>query len=77
MKKSIGMIVDRIEDDRAALVLADDDKVKFNLPAAILPTGVKSGDHLQVTFKIDRESTKEVGAQVEDLLEKLKRKKAE
>ena len=75
MKKSVGMIVDRIEDDRAALVLSDDEKVKLSLPVKFLPDGVKGGDHLEVTFKIDRERTQEVAAEVEDLLEKLKRKK--
>ena len=75
MKKSVAMVVDRIEDDRAALVLSDDDKVKFSLPVKFLPDGVESGDHLEVTFKIDRERTEEVAGEVEDLLEKLKRKK--
>ena len=75
MKKSISMVVDRIEDDRAALVLSDDEKVKLSLPIKVLPDGVKSGDHLEVTFKIDRKRTEEVAAEVEDLLEKLKRKK--
>ena len=37
MKKSIGMVVDRIEDDLAVLVLSDDDKVKLNLPVDRLP----------------------------------------
>jgi hypothetical protein len=77
MRKSIDMIVDRIEDDRAALVLSDDNKVKLNLPVKLLPSGLKSGDHLEVTFKIDRARTEEVATQVEDLLEKLKRKKTE
>ena len=54
MKKSVSMVVDRIEDDRAALVLGDDEKVKLSLPVKFLPDGVKSGDHLEVTFKIDR-----------------------
>ena len=75
MKKSVNMVVDRIEDDRAALVLSDDEKVKLTVPVKVLPDGVKGGDHLQVTFKIDRERTEEVASQVEDLLEKLKRKK--
>jgi hypothetical protein len=75
MKKSVSMVVDRIEDDRAALVLSDDEKVKLSLPIKVLPDGVKSGDHLVVTFKIDRKRTEEVAAEVEDLLEKLKRKK--
>ncbi len=77
MKKSLAMIVDRIEDDLAVLVLSDDEKVKLNLPVARLPKGVKSGDHLKVTFEIDRESTEKVAAEVEDLLDKLKRKKTE
>lgn len=75
MKKSVSMVVDRIEDDRAALVMSDDEKVKFSLPVKVLPDGVKSGDHLEVIFKIDRKRTEEVAAEVEDLLEKLKRKK--
>jgi hypothetical protein len=75
MKKSVSMVIDRIEDDRAALVMSDDEKVKLSLPVKVLPDGVKSGDHLEVTFKIDRKRTEEVAAEVEDLLEKLKRKK--
>ena len=75
MKKSVSMVVDRIEDDRAALVMSDDEKIKLSLPVKVLPDGVKSGDHLEVTFKIDRKRTEEVAAEVEDLLEKLKRKK--
>ena len=75
MKKSVSVVVDRIEDDRAALVLSDDEKEKLSLPIKVLPDGVKSGDHLEVTFKIDRKRTQEVAAEVEDLLEKLKRKK--
>ncbi len=74
MKKSVSMIIDRIEDDRAALVMSDDEKVKFSLPVKVLPEGAKSGDHLEVTFKINRARTEKVAAEVEDLLEKLKRK---
>ncbi|HJQ69220.1 MAG TPA: DUF3006 domain-containing protein [Blastocatellia bacterium] len=75
MKKSVSMVVDRIEDDRAALVLGEDENVKLSLPVKLLPDGVKSGDHLEVTFKIDRGRTEEVAGEVEDLLEKLKRKR--
>lgn len=77
MKKTIGMVVDRIEDDLAVLVLSDDEKVKLNLPVDRLPKGVKSGDHLKVTFEIDRESTEDVATEIDDVLEKLKRKKTE
>ena len=77
MNKTIAMIVDRIEDDFAVLVLSDDEKVKLNLPVARLPKGVKSGDHLKVTFEIDRKSTEETATEIENLLDKLKRKKTE
>ena len=77
MKKTIGIIVDRIEDGLAALVLSDDEKVKLNLPVDRLPKGVKSGDHLKVTFEIDRESTGKVATEVDNLLDKLKRKNRE
>jgi hypothetical protein len=77
MKKTVGMIVDRIEDDLAVLVLSDDEKVKLNMPVDRLPKGVKGGDHLKVTFEIDQKATEEVATQVEDLLDKLKRKNRE
>ena len=77
MKKTVGMIVDRIEDDLAVLVLSDDEKVKLNLPVDRLPKGVKGGDHLKVTFEIDQKATEDVATQVEDLLDKLKRKNRE
>jgi hypothetical protein len=61
-------IIDRIEDDIAVIVLYDDDSVKFNLPVRYLPQKVKGGDHLQVTFKVDPESRKELKKRIEELL---------
>lgn len=70
-KGAVKVEIDRLEGDLAVLVLADDDKVKFNLPLKYLPEGVESGDHLTMSFKIDKESRAQVQREVEDLLREL------
>lgn len=73
MKKeaSFKVEIDRVEDDIAVLVLSDDDEVKFNLPVRYLPEGVRDGNHLQVSFKVDAKSRDEQKARVSSLLKEL------
>jgi hypothetical protein len=61
-----------VEDGIAVVVLADDDKVKFNLPVKYLPEGARDGDHLQLIFKADEKSREETKSRVSDLLKELK-----
>jgi hypothetical protein len=68
------VVVDRIEGDKAVLVLYDDDSVKFNLPVERLPKGIKGGDHLQVSFTLDKESRESEKKRVEGLLKDLTQK---
>ncbi len=74
MKKesSIKVEIDRVEGGIAVVVLADDDKVKFNLPVKYLPEGARDGDHLQLIFKVDEKSREETKSRVSDLLKELK-----
>jgi hypothetical protein len=65
---SLKIVIDRVEDDIATLVLYDDDAVKFNLPAKFLPEGTKGGDHFQLLFKKDEQSRKQMKQEVENLL---------
>ena len=65
------VIVDRIEDSIAVLVVADNDGVSFNIPLAYLPAGVKAGDHLDVAFKIDKKSREDAERRTKDLLDQL------
>lgn len=65
---SLKIVIDRVEDDIATLVLYEDDTVKFNLPAKYLPEGTKDGDHFQLLFKKDEQSRKEMKQEVENLL---------
>ncbi|GEM_PF-1208891 len=65
---SLKIVIDRVEDDIATLVLYEDDAVKFNLPANYLPEGAKDGDHFQLFFKKDEQSRAAMKQEVDDLL---------
>ena len=74
-KTTLKVIIDRVEDDLAVIVLADDDSVHFNLPIKYLPDGVRDGDHLQLTFALDRDSREAARRKTADLLKELTGKK--
>ena len=76
-KSTLKVFIDRIEENRAVIVLYDDDSVKFNLPTRYLPEGVSEGDYLQVSFAVDKEAHAEEKQKIDDLLGKLKAKKHE
>jgi len=74
-KTSSKVVIDRLEDDLAVIVMFDDDSVQFNLPVKYLPEGVKEGDHLQMNFGVDKESRQSQKQKVADLLKELTEKK--
>lgn len=74
-KSSIKAFIDRTEGDLAVIILYDDDKVKFNFPLKYLPEGISEGDHLQLTFTVDKESGEAERQKIDSLLNKLKGKK--
>ena len=69
---SVRIVIDRIEEDLAVLVLYEDDSVKFNLPLRYLPEGVREGDHLQMSFTGDEASREAEKKRIGDLLSELK-----
>ena len=68
---TLKVYIDRIEDKVATIVMSEDDKVHFNLPAKFLPEGAEGGDHFELLFKPDKERAKEVKAKADDLLKDL------
>ena len=74
-KTSIKVVIDRIEGDLAVVVLYDDDRVKFNLPVKYLPEGVRGGDHLRVSFDVDKKSHESEKSRIADLLKDLTKEK--
>jgi len=67
------LVVDRIEDDIAVCYLYEDDRVRFDIPLRYLPPGTVAGDHLRVSFELDRESRQRERRRAEELLRELTR----
>lgn len=64
------IVIDRIEEDKAVLIIGDD-QARSIWPVKYLPPGAAEGDHLEVGFRIDREATRSARREVEDLLRQL------
>ena len=72
-KRSRG-VIDRVEDGgRAVVLVGEDESVKVELPAALLPEGASDGDHLTITVKLDKESRTRAEQGVRELQEKLEK----
>lgn len=64
--------VDRIEGDRAVLLLAGPDgEIAVNWPKAVLPSGVGEGSKLDITLHEDRQEEEAARERVASLLEQL------
>ena len=64
--------IDRIEDDKiAVLLIGDKGKTQLDVPLALLPEGASDGDHLRITISIDRESRAASASRVKKLQDKL------
>ncbi|HKQ99778.1 MAG TPA: DUF3006 domain-containing protein [Pyrinomonadaceae bacterium] len=64
--------IDRIEDDKmAVLLIGDDGKTQLDVPLELLPEGACGGDHLRITISIDKGSRDEAAGRVKKLQDKL------
>lgn len=68
-------VIDRVEDGGMAVVLVgDDEKTSIDVPVALLPEGASDGDHLTITFTLDKESRAEAEDRVKALQERLSKR---
>ena len=71
-------VIDRIEDGGTAVLHAgEDESLKVELPAALLPEGAESGSHLVISVSLDEASRKGAEERVKALQEKLERRGGE
>jgi hypothetical protein len=64
--------IDRIEDNKmAVLLVGDDEKTQVDVPLRLLPDGASDGDHLRITISIDKESRDAAASRVKKLQDKL------
>lgn len=68
-------VIDRVEDGGMAVVLVgDDEKTSIDVPLALLPDGAGDGDHLTITFTLNKESRAEAEDRVKALQERLSKR---
>ena len=68
-------VLDRIEDGGVAVLYAgEDESLKVELPAALLPEGAEGGSHLLITVSLDEGSRKAAEDRIRDLQERLERR---
>ncbi|MBS1812428.1 MAG: DUF3006 domain-containing protein [Acidobacteria bacterium] len=57
VRNSVSAFVDRIENGLAVIVLSEASEIHFDFPLQFLPTHLREGDHLTLTFEVDPETT--------------------
>ena len=65
-------VIDRFEEDKAVLLVGEDEDVKVVFPKEYLPGEAEEGDYLSVDISIDMEATEVARAEAEALLKELK-----
>lgn len=63
--------VDRIEGDIAIVIISDELNAQIDMPARLLPAGIRPGDHLIIRFNIDPQATDETSRSVSELRRQL------
>ena len=63
--------VDRIEGDIAIVIISDELSTQIDMPARLLPAGIRPGDHLIIGFNIDPQATDETSRNVSELRRQL------
>lgn len=64
-------VIDRFEEDKAVLLVGEDEDVKVVFPKEYLPEEAEEGDYLSVDISIDTEATEAARAEAEALLKEL------
>lgn len=67
-------VIDRFEEDKAVLLLSEDEATKVNFPRKYLDQSLKEGDYVTIEIKYDEKATEEAKAEVAKLMQELKRK---
>ena len=68
-------VVDRVEDGGVAVLhVGEDEGLKVELPASLLPEGAEGGSHLLITLSLDESSRGASEERVKSLQEKLEKR---
>lgn len=73
-KRGFKATIDRFEGYFAVLLVRDDEDIKIDFPASLLPAGCVEGDIVDIEIGRDEQATADARERVAALLEKLKKK---
>ncbi len=68
----LAMVVDRIEEGLAVLLIRPDEKKEVYWPQELLPSEIKEGQIINFELEIDQEATERAEERVSDLIQRLK-----
>jgi len=68
------LVIDRIEENKAVLLVRPDEKREIYWPQDQLPEGIKEGQIINVEIEVDEEATKKAEERVSDLIQRLKKR---
>jgi len=74
MMGNIKVTVDRIEGDKAVLLVRNGEEEEVILPVSLLPAEASEGSILVLRIELDRQETARAEERVKSLIEKLKNK---
>jgi len=74
MMGDIKVTVDRIEGDKAVLLVRNGEEEEVILPVSLLPAEASEGSILVLRIELDRQENARVEERVKSLIEKLKNK---
>ena len=67
-------LIDRIEGDKAVVLLGEEDEATVYFPIQFLPQSIKEGDILNFKIAVKSRKTKEAKDKIREIIEKLKAK---
>lgn len=70
--KEIRAFVDRIEGDKAVLLLGENEDYTIAIPVEYLPDGAESGSVLTLDLRIEPDLTAQAKNEVSDLIDRLR-----
>lgn len=71
---NLKMVVERIEEGTAVLLVRPDEAKEIYWPRELLPPDIREGHIIRVDLEIDRKATKKAEERVSDLIQRLKKR---
>ena len=69
------LVIDRIEDNTAVLLVQPDETDTIHWPTSSLPADISEGDILDISIEVDQDATADALQRSADMIQRLRRKR--